>query len=375
MNRFVRVYLIPGAILQSVMIGGGYGTGREVVEYFTSHGVLGGFLGLATTTGAIAIVFTLSLELARQFAVYDYRNFFKVLLGRGWFLYEMLGVVLFMLVLAVLGAAAGTILQEEVGLPSVIGVGLMLMVVMVLVFFGRNLVTWVLAYWSMFLYLVFIAYLTVVFVTLGDEITRSFDNADGKPGWMIAGFQYTFYNIPAIPILLYSARAIETRREAIGSGIAGAIIAVLPAFVLHLSFLAQFPAILESPLPVYEMLAALDMPALKFFYLLVLFGTFVETGAGSLQGFIERLDGWRQEKHGKTFSPITHAAIAGTAMLLAGGLSWFGIIALIAEGFGTLAWGFLALYVVPLLTVGIYRLARTRQSGTPQPGSETSSSG
>ena len=33
-----------------------------------------------------------------------------------------------------------------------------------------------------------------------------------------------------------------------------------------------------------------------------------------------------------------------------------GIVALIADGYGTLAWGFLAVYVLPLLTVGVYKL-------------------
>ena len=43
-SRFVRVYVVPGAVFQSVMIGGGYGTGREIVEFFTSFGLLGGLL-------------------------------------------------------------------------------------------------------------------------------------------------------------------------------------------------------------------------------------------------------------------------------------------------------------------------------------------
>ena len=35
MLRLLKIYLLPGAVLQSVMIGGGYGTGRELVEFFT----------------------------------------------------------------------------------------------------------------------------------------------------------------------------------------------------------------------------------------------------------------------------------------------------------------------------------------------------
>jgi uncharacterized membrane protein YkvI len=38
-------------------------------------------------------------------------------------------------------------------------------------------------------------------------------------------------------------------------------------------------------------------------------------------------------------------------------LSFWGITSLIAQGYGTIAWGFFAVYMVPLLTVGIYRIA------------------
>lgn len=40
--RVVEVYLIPGAVFQSIVVAGGYGTGRELVEYFTRFGVGGG---------------------------------------------------------------------------------------------------------------------------------------------------------------------------------------------------------------------------------------------------------------------------------------------------------------------------------------------
>jgi uncharacterized membrane protein YkvI len=32
----IRIYIVPRAVFQSVMIGGGYGTGREIVEHFTT---------------------------------------------------------------------------------------------------------------------------------------------------------------------------------------------------------------------------------------------------------------------------------------------------------------------------------------------------
>ena len=264
--------------------------------------------------------------------------------------------MLFMLVIAVIGAAAGQILKDELGLPDLTGVAIMLFAVVLLVFYGRELVTRVLAYWSLLLYLVFIAYLVAVFALLGDQVTSAIANPRDQPGWITSGFQYSFYNVTAVPIILYCARDITSRGEAIGAGICGAIIAMTPALMLHISFAAQFPAILNEALPVYSIFALLDITSLKFFYLLVLFGTFIETGAGNIQGFVERLDGWWRETHEAGLNNSSHAMIAGIAVLMSGALSSLGIVDLIKEGYGTLAWGFMVVYVIPLLTIGVYRI-------------------
>ena len=50
MNTFIRTYIVPAAVFQSVIIGGGYGTGREVVEFITVHGPVGGLWACFATT-------------------------------------------------------------------------------------------------------------------------------------------------------------------------------------------------------------------------------------------------------------------------------------------------------------------------------------
>ena len=47
-KSFVK-YLIPGFIFQSVVIGGGYGTGAEIAQYFGVNGLVGGLLGMCVT--------------------------------------------------------------------------------------------------------------------------------------------------------------------------------------------------------------------------------------------------------------------------------------------------------------------------------------
>ena len=51
---------------------------------------------------------------------------------------------------------------------------------------------------------------------------------------------------------------------------------------------------------------------------------------------------------------------AGVAVLLSLLLSNFGIVALVAQGYGTLAWFGIFLFVAPVMTIGAWRLYGSR---------------
>lgn len=361
MNRFFRIYIVPGAVIQSVMVGGGYGTGREIVEYFTSYGATGGLLAICVAFVVLAAVVATTFETARVFHAFDYRQFFKCLLGRGWIIYEVLIILLFLLVLAVLASAAGNILQDNFGIPYGAGLLIMLLVVGVLTFYGRNLITAALTFWSFFLYAVFLVFLIAVFSSDRFSLSGVFDTTDIASGWWRSGLQYAAYNLAVIPLLLYVARGFETRKEAIFSGMAAGIIALVPALIFQLAFVAASPAVLNEALPVYWMIEQLGQTTLLVIYSVMLFGTFIETGAGILQGINERIDGYLAEVRGSNMSPTSRATIAMLAILASAGLSLIGITDLIAKGYGAMSWGFLAVYVLPLMTFGIYRLYSSHQ--------------
>jgi len=358
-SRIFKVYIVPGAVFQSVMVGGGYGTGREIVEYFTRFGFLGGLLGLGIAFACMATILALTFEFARLFKVYDYRNFFKQLLGRGWVAFEALIILLFLLVLAVLASAAGNILQDNFGISYGAGLSIMLVVVGVLTFFGRDVIAKVLTFWSFFLYAVFFTFFITVFSNDWAPISTAMAQAEVLDGWWQSGFRYALYNIAAAPLLLYVARVFETRKEAVGSGIIAAAIAMLPAVVFQFAFFAAYPEILEQPIPAYWMMGQLGMSVLLVVYSIMLFGTFIETGAGMLQGINERIDAYLEEKRGQGLSRVAHAVIAVSAIGLSAILSLWGITTLIAQGYGTMAWGFLLVYVIPLLTIGFYRIIKS----------------
>jgi uncharacterized membrane protein YkvI len=80
---FFRRYLLLGFVFQSIIIAGGYGTGRELVEFFLKYSPLGGLLGMILVAIVVmSLVSAASFEFARVFRCHDYRSFFIQLLGR-----------------------------------------------------------------------------------------------------------------------------------------------------------------------------------------------------------------------------------------------------------------------------------------------------
>jgi uncharacterized membrane protein YkvI len=344
---FVRKYLIPGAVFQSVLVGGGYGTGREIVEYFTRFGAGGGVLGLGVTVIFWFLVLAVTWEFARVFRVYDYRSFFKKLLGRGWVLFEVLFILMFLIVLAVVASAAGEILLDAFQIPYLVGITAMLALVGVLAFFGREVITRVLATWSVLLYAMFLFYFVTVFLRSGGAMADQLGQWEMVSGWGVSGFKYAMYNVFIVPAILFSTRDFATRREVVISALVASLICAFPALLFHLSFLGDYPAILGREIPVYAVITSLGVGALFMVYLVALFGTLVETGAGFIQGTIERIDAVRLEMKAPPLSPVLRGILAVGAIGLSALLATFGIIALIAQGYGMLAWGAFAVYVLP----------------------------
>lgn len=358
--EFLKVYIIPGMVFQGITVGGGYGTGREIVEYFSQYGPGAGLLGMLVTTLCMAAVLVVSFEFARRFHVYDYRSMVARLIGPGWILYEFLAVAMVLLVLAVTGSAAGHILADAFAIPVWCGVVLMFVLIVVLNFYGRDVVIRAVAFWSILLVAVFLIYFVLVVQRFGILSLAELATADRSPGWFVGGVQYAMYNVAVVPVMLYATRSIKTQSQSLISGSLAAVFAVSLGALFHLSFSAVDASVLTQSLPTHWVIKQLGHPILMTAYIIVLFGAMIQTCVGIVQGVNERLDEWSIQKRGRALSRLQHGAVAGGTIILSGALSSFGIVALVARGYGTLAWGFMLVFILPLMTVGLYQIVTSK---------------
>ncbi len=91
----------------------------------------------------------------------------------------------------------------------------------------------------------------------------------------------------------------------------------------------------------------------------MIFAALLESGVGIIHALNERVAVAWQARHARALPHATRFALS--AALLVGSIfvaERFGLVALIAHGYRALAWALLLLFVLPLFTVGLWRLAR-----------------
>ena len=382
-TRF-HTLVLPAIIAQSMIIGGGYATGREVVEYAGRFGNRG-WLAVAIITVCFAVVMALSFELARLAGAYDYKTWSRNLVGPLWWLIDLLFVSMMMLVIAVMTAAIGEVLQQTVGLPKLLSLALALVCVGFLSWRGSGFIEKAKTWGSAALYLGYCAFAVLVLTApvdgaaveavgaaVAQPVAVVYASAPATGGGVleviVAAVLYVAYNVAVVPAVLFCLHRQTRRSETFSSGALAGVAMTVP-FALTLACLLRSPqaSVMEAEVPWLPLIgAAADGRAGGAALWIAIFGlvagwTLIETAVGSIHALLRRVESnlddlprrWRPAS-----GRLTRAQKAGTAvgvLVAAVGLSTFGIIDLVARGYGTLAWGFIALVVVPLFVVVPYR--------------------
>ncbi len=363
-------WFLPGFVFQSVIIGGGYATGRELVEFFLISGPRAGLVSLFIVTAVFSVCMALGFELARVTGSYDYRSFFKQLLGRGWFVFEILWAMLVLLILAVLGAASGELVSARLGLPPLSGTIAMMTLIGVLVFSGSSIIEKSLAGWSFLLYAVYAVLIFSYLSEHGHKVPETLAADDMSGPWITNTLRFVGYTLTSIPMILFCTRHLKTRRDAYIAGAIAGPIGFIPGILFYLGMVASYPEIEAVPVPADYMMQQLDFAWIAVVFYIVVFGTFVETGTGLLHAINERIDRVfleRAQHMPRWLRPVVAISLLVLAVVLA---TYFGIIDLIARGYGSMAWAFLAIIFVPLVTIGVWKIYRAPAHETALQGED-----
>jgi uncharacterized membrane protein YkvI len=209
------------------------------------------------------------------------------------------------------------------------------------------------------LYGVYALFLVLALSSFGDRIAGNFAEPASSEGWVLGGITYAGYNIIGAVIILPVLRHLTSSRDAVISGLIAGPLAMAPAILFFVCMIAFYPGIEAETLPSDFLLQQMHLPLFHLLFQFMIFSALLESGTGAVHAINERIAAvWLRKRKlelGKRERGLIAALLLIGCMFVA---QRFGLVALIAHGYRALAYVLIAIYVLPLLTVGVYRLLK-----------------
>ncbi|WP_455544290.1 YkvI family membrane protein [Intestinibacter sp.] len=363
-------YLVPGILLQSVLIGGGYATGREVISYGAMYGAKGWIAGLATFIG-FSIMSMLTFEFARVTKSYNYKALMSNLIGKFAILYDLIYIPLAIIVLAVMASATGEIVNQTMGLNYWVGVVVVIVIVGILNFYGTSLIERFETWGTVALYIAYIIFGVIAIKAAGSHIGEVFASGDtsfaegpanvGSIVWL--GIVYVAYNLLVYPSCFESLERQTTRKQTITAGFIAGFLMTVPWFITYIAFMGFYPNadVLGATVPWLVILKKVGGAWTVIIFGIVMGWTLIETSTGIIHGFVARVNAGLVDMGKSSLSRSQNAIMTVIVLILAIVLSKFGIIDLIAKGYNTMSYGLMIVYILPMLTIGLYKIVKSKK--------------
>lgn len=365
---WVQRWLLPGLAFKAAVIGGGYATGLELVAFFLPSGPYGGVYAMLLAASIWSLVCAATFLFAFRTGSYDYRTFFRHLLGRFWVVYEIAYLLALVVILAVFAGAAGTIGQALFSLPELAGSLALMLLIALAAAWGNASVERIFAYVSFLLYGTYAVFLLLSLTRFGDRIAAAYAADTSATGWALGGITYAGYNIIGAIVILPVTRHLRSARDAVAAGVIAGPLAMLPALLFFVCMVAYYPDVQGETLPSDYMLERLDLAWFRILFQLMIFFALLESGVGGVHAINERIAQVRRSTQGQELGRGMRFLITSGLLLVSVFVAdRFGLVSLVADGYRWLAYVFLLIYVAPLLAVTLWRFlcARIQERKTP----------
>lgn len=251
-----RVLTFAGAII-AFLIGSGFATGQEILQYFSSYGYWGIF-----GTGALVLVL-MSYVIIEFFIVGQAKKFdkpshiFHYYCGKylGGF-FDYFSILFVFLSFAVMVAGAGAVFEEHYGLSRFIGGGALAVVVGASVWFGLRSLVDIIGKIGPLIVVIAIA-LGIVGIVRGSDgisggnaLLQSLDVTQASSNWVLSALSYVgFCMLWLAAFLTALGKTARSRKEAVAGGSLGATAFSLACIIVGLGLLANISKVAGTEIP------------------------------------------------------------------------------------------------------------------------------
>lgn len=291
-----RILLIASAFI-GVIVGAGFASGQEVLQYFTSFGIMGTF-GAIITTALFAYVGMMLVWLGSKSKTDSHKEVIHNITGKSIF-GKILGWIIDLVIIftlfgvgVVMIAGAGSNLNQQFGVPSIVGTILMTILILLAGMMKVEGVVKVIGNITPFLIIFIIIISVYSFMTTDTSFSQLNTMSDAKPStlpnWFVAGVNYASFNtaVGASMAIVMGGSEKNTKVAALGGLFGGLALGVM-IVLSHLAIFTQIDIVGEMEMPMLGIVNHIS-PILGVVMAFVIFGMIFNTGLGMFYAFATR---------------------------------------------------------------------------------------
>ncbi|MGX1264858.1 putative membrane protein YkvI [Rossellomorea marisflavi] len=291
MKRLSGAFQIA-AVYVGTVIGAGFATGREIVEFFTRFGIYG-LVGIVVSGWLFIMLGTKILVISHDIKARSYEQFNEYVFGK-WFSKGMNLLMMLMLigVSAVMVAGAGAVFEEQLGqsrqfgIVLTLGLGFLTMLVGTRGLFAVNTIV-------VPLMIFFNLYLLYVSFTHQPDLSMMLSKGNDGLGWktVLSPFAYVAFNLAmAQAVLVPIAGELKDRKMIKYGGYLGGILLTIILISSHLT-LSLIPDVTHYEIPMAVMMKTFAS-GMYLLYIIIIYGEIFTSVIGGIFGLEKQLSGY-----------------------------------------------------------------------------------
>ena len=281
-----------GSAFIGIIVGAGFASGQEILQYFTSFGIMGIFAAFIST-----VLFAyLGMNLTRLGSRMQQPSHKEVIYGISG---KILGIIVdYIIIFTLFGvgvvmiAGAGSIFSQQFDLPAALGSTIMTVLVILTIMLNVEKVIAIIGGITPFLILTVIL-LTIYSLTTMDSSFAALEpiateKLSAVSNWFLSGLNYASFNIAvgaSMAIVMGSTEKDE--KIAARGGLFGGIGLGVLIILSHLAIFSKIDSVGDAEMPMLQIANDIS-PALGFFMSIILFAMIYNTAVGMIYAFSAR---------------------------------------------------------------------------------------
>lgn len=253
MVRQIKLSLQVGAVFVGTVVGAGFASGQEIMQFFTCFGKAG-MITLVMSGVLFCWMATSVMKVAAHYGTYNYKGFIYLIAGkRIGSAYDILVTVFLLIVTSIMFAGSGALFRESLGLPPTWGIALMAFLTLFIILQSLTGVLRINSVIVPFLFAVIVSVLAAT-VLNGDIGSMSLQFSENYKGGFIKPLVYllfyccynTFLSVGILAAIPEDIRNIRVLKAGVLFGAAGLM---LLSLMLNISLTMKSPQVFQYSIP------------------------------------------------------------------------------------------------------------------------------